>query len=66
MPKANYNQVHYCEVCRRPFRSSRKHAKTCSPACRKILSRAGQKSKKKNVPPVTIQQLELLLQRHIS
>jgi len=57
-------RIFNCEVCGRTFRASRQHVRTCSPACRKKLSRAGQNRKPKSVPHVTLQQLELLLREH--
>jgi hypothetical protein len=54
----------YCEVCRRPFKASRSNAKTCSPACRKKRSRAGEKQRSKDVAGVTLKQLEMLLRKH--
>jgi len=53
-----------CVVCGKAFRAARYTAKTCSPACRKRLSRAGQIKPGKPVTPVTIYQLELLVQKH--
>lgn len=37
--KADY--IGTCEVCGTEYRTSRKHTRTCSPACRKKLSRMG-------------------------
>lgn len=53
-----------CQICGKSFGAYRPHAKTCSSACRKKLSRAGGKQKRQNVSGVTIQQLELLLEMH--
>jgi len=64
MKRVQFYRLAYCEVCKRPMRTARKHAKTCSPTCRKARSRAGQKDKPKNVAKVTLQQLDLLLMKH--
>jgi hypothetical protein len=36
-------QLKICEWCEKPFTPARRHAKTCSPACRKMLSLHGKK-----------------------
>jgi len=64
MQRVQFYRLAYCEVCKRPMRTARKHTKTCSPACRKARSRAGQKDKPKNVNNVTLHQLELLVRKH--
>lgn len=64
--RQNY-RIFHCEVCNKTFRSSRQHVRTCSPSCRKKLSRAGQKKKERkneNVTGVTFQQLEMLLVKY--
>jgi len=60
-----------CTVCGRGFRSARKHARTCSNACRKALSRVGQSAhgdhkndRAESVTQVTFQQLDMLLEKY--
>lgn len=62
--RQNY-RIFNCEVCGKGFRSARQHVRTCSPTCRKQLSRAGQGRKaRKNETGVTLHQLEMLVKRH--
>lgn len=62
--KRQYYRVAYCDVCRRPFRTARRHARYCSPACRKKASRAGRDEKDKSVTHVTLYQLDMLVKKH--
>jgi len=64
MKRVNVYRTAYCEVCKRPFKRARKHAATCSPACRKARSRAGQKDHAKSETKVTLKQLDFLLRKH--
>jgi len=64
MKRVRFYRTTYCDVCRRPFKASRKDAKLCSPACRKTAERGGQTKKRKPVTKVTLNQLELLLIKH--
>lgn len=64
MKRVQFYRIAYCEVCRRPMRTARKHTKTCSPTCRKARSRAGQKDKRKSETGVTLHQLEMLVRKH--
>jgi len=61
MKRVRFYLPRRCELCNKPFRAARKDAKYCSPACRKVVSRAGRSKSPKPVTGVTIKQLELLL-----
>jgi len=50
----------YCDVCSRPFKSARFHARHCSNACRQKSYREGRKDAVKIEHPVTLMQLEML------
>lgn len=56
------HRINLCEVCEKPFRCARAHARYCSDKCRKRASRAGQKKAQESVTPVTLKQLDMLAQ----
>lgn len=60
--RVQHYELYKCEVCGKPFRSARKHVKTCSATCRKRRSRAGQGRTQKSVTEVTLFQLDFMAQ----
>lgn len=60
--RRSFIRTMYCVNCGRMFKATRSHAKACSPRCRMVLSRAGQKSKRESETGITLSQLDFLLE----
>jgi len=62
--RRQFPRTSYCDNCKRPFKTTRSHAKYCSPRCRMAASRAGQKRSINPQQNVTLFDLEVLAKKY--